>query len=120
MPLKYSVVIPLKDEEENIEILVNEIAPVMKELNCPWELLCVDDGSTDGTIKKLKDLQIQHRELKILAFDKNYGQSSAFDAGFRNAKGEFIITMDGDLQNDPKDIPALVEKVESYDLICGY
>lgn len=120
MSIKYSVVIPLKDEEENIEILVNELAPVMKQLNSPWELLCIDDGSTDGTVKKLQDLQIQHKELKVLAFDKNYGQSSAFDAGFRNAQGEFVITMDGDLQNDPKDIPALVKHVDDYDLICGY
>jgi glycosyltransferase involved in cell wall biosynthesis len=120
MSVKYSVVIPLKNEEGNIEILVNELAPIMKKLGSSWELLCVDDGSTDKTVSKLQDLQIQHQELKILAFDKNYGQSSAFDAGFRNAAGEFIITMDGDLQNDPKDIPKLVENADQFDLICGY
>lgn len=120
MSIKYSVVIPLKDEEENVELLVNELSPIMRGLGGSWELLCIDDGSSDKTIEKLRNLQIAHPELKILAFDKNYGQSSAFDAGFRHAQGEFIITMDGDLQNDPNDIPNLVTKAAGYDLVCGY
>lgn len=120
MSVKYSVVIPLKDEEENVELLVNEISPIMKKLDEPWELLLVDDGSEDSTLPILKKLQISHPEMKVLKFDKNYGQSSAFDAGFRNANGEFIITLDGDLQNDPKDIPKLIQESENHDLVCGY
>lgn len=116
----YSVVIPLKNEEENIIDLINELSPVMKELQKPWELICIDDGSTDKTLDILRSLQKEAPFLKILSFEKNFGQSSAFDAGFRFAKGEFVITLDGDRQNDPRDIPALLNLADGYDLVCGY
>jgi glycosyltransferase involved in cell wall biosynthesis len=119
MSLTYSVIVPLKNEEENIEELVAEIVPVMQKLPGSWELICVDDGSTDQTLARLKTLSIAHSELRILAFDKNYGQSSAFDAGFRAALGEFVITLDGDRQNDPRDIPKLIEAIKDADLVCG-
>ncbi len=118
MQLKYSVVIPLKNEEENIIDLVNELEPVMMGLNQPWELICVDDGSTDQTLNVLKSLNKDY--LKTLVFNKNYGQSSAFDAGFKAARGEFVITLDGDRQNDPADIPKMVEKMDVADLVCGH
>lgn len=118
--VSYSIVVPLKNEEENIQDLIQEIAPVMSTLQKDWELICIDDGSTDKTLDILKELQKSYPQLKILCFDGNFGQSSAFDAGFKAAVGEFVITMDGDRQNDPKDIPALLKLAGEYDLVCGY
>lgn len=120
MKPKYSVIIPLKNEEESITHLIEEIDPVMASVGAAWELLCIDDGSTDDTLKTLQGLAESRPYLRILKFDRNYGQSSAFDAGFRNAQGEFIITIDGDGQNDPADIPTLIKEADNYDLICGY
>ncbi len=117
--MKYSIIIPLKDEEENIIELVKEVEEVMQDLNEPWELICVDDGSTDQTPNLLRELQTEKRFLRTITFDGNYGQSSAFDAGFRAAEGEFLITLDGDRQNDPKDIPALLKAIDECDLVCG-
>lgn len=119
MSVVYTVVIPLKNEEENILDLVNELEPVMQGLQKPWELLCVDDGSTDRTREILADLRTSKPYLRIVAFDGNFGQSSAFDAGFKLAKGEFIITLDGDRQNDPADIPNLLDLAQTHDLVCG-
>jgi len=115
----YSVVIPLKNEESNIPELIAELEPVMKALQKPWELLCIDDGSTDNTKKLLSDLAKEKPYLQIISFDQNYGQSSAFDAGFRAAEGEFVITLDGDRQNDPNDIPKLLKLMDRCDLVCG-
>ena len=117
--MKYSLVIPLKNEEENVRDLIEEIKPVMKGLNQPWELIAVDDGSTDNTLGELEKLKVSCPELKVLVFDKNYGQSAAFDAGFKAAKGEFVITLDGDRQNDPNDIPKLVSLSQQADLVSG-
>lgn len=119
MPMKYSVVIPLKNEEENIADLINELEPVMQTLNSPWELICINDGSTDNTLSVLSELVKTKPFLRVLNFDRNYGQSCAFDAGFKNAKGEWIITLDGDRQNDPTDIPKILSLTENHDLICG-
>lgn len=116
---KYSVVIPLKNEEENLADLVNELEPIMNGLQHPWELICIDDGSTDNTLSILKDLAKRKSFLRIVKFSKNFGQSSAFDAGFKAAKGEFVITLDGDRQNDPADIPKMVQAIETCDLVCG-
>lgn len=116
----YSIVIPLKNEEDNIVDLVNELEPVMKGLGTPWELICVDDGSTDKTNKILRDLATKKDYLRLVIFSKNFGQSSAFDAGFKAAKGKYVITMDGDRQNDPADIPKMVQAIEGYDLVCGH
>lgn len=120
MGIKYSVVIPLKDEEGNIQDLVNELEPVMCLLKEEWELICIDDGSTDNTAQILNDLTKKKKYLKVITFAKNYGQSSAFDAGFKAAKGEFVITLDGDRQNDPADIPKLVAAINNNDLVCGH
>lgn len=113
----YSIVIALKNEADNIEALVRELVPVMEGLKKPWELICIDDGSTDNTGAILQKLSLPN--LVLIAFDKNYGQSSGFDAGFKAAKGSFIITLDGDGQNDPHDIPRLLEMMEGADLVCG-
>jgi len=119
MTVKYSIVIPLKDEEENIEILISEIEPVMKDVGESWEMICIDDGSTDRTQEILTAMSKNKVFLKPVFFEKNYGQSSAFDAGFKMATGEFIITLDGDLQNDPRDIPKLIKKTTDADMVCG-
>lgn len=119
MSIVYSVVIPLKNEEDNIIELIEELEPVMQKLQQPWELLCIDDGSTDRTKEILSQLRRTKPYLRPILFDGNFGQSSTFDAGFKLAKGEFIITLDGDLQNDPADIPKLIEKIEFFDLVCG-
>lgn len=125
MPIKdntliYSVVIPLKNEEGNIADLIHELEPVMRSTGKPWELICIDDGSTDSTLTILTGLAETRPYLRILAFDRNYGQSSAFDAGFKSARGEWVITLDGDRQNDPADIPKLIAATERSDLVCGY
>lgn len=119
MSIKYSIVVPLKDEEGNIRPLVQEVEEVMSKLGAPWEMVCIDDGSKDTTLPILKEMSKDKPFLRTLVFTKNYGQSSAFDAGFRNARGEFVITMDGDRQNDPTDIPKLIELSANSDLVCG-
>lgn len=119
MAIYYSVVIPLKNEKENVPDLIAELEEVMHGLKHPWELICIDDGSTDGTLSILKEMKKHKPFLRTLVFEKNYGQSSAFDAGFKAAQGEFIITLDGDRQNDPRDIPKLLANMAGLDLICG-
>lgn len=115
----YSVIIPLKNEVENIRPLVQELEEVMQGLYESWELICIDDGSTDGTTACLIALAEEKPYINPLFFEKNYGQSSAFDAGFRAARGQFVITLDGDGQNDPRDIPRLISLISTYDLVCG-
>lgn len=119
MNIVYSVVIPLKNEASNILDLINELEPVMNSLQTNWELICVDDGSTDGTRQILNDLFKEKLYLRPIFFKCNYGQSSAFDAGFKAAQGTFVITLDGDGQNDPKDIPQLIKLIQDCDLVCG-
>lgn len=117
--MKYSVVIPLKNEEENVEALINELEPIMNSLKSPWELICIDDGSTDKTHQILQNLALKKPYLRIISFTENFGQSSAFDAGFKAANGEYVITLDGDRQNDPADIPKLICAIQDADLACG-
>jgi dolichol-phosphate mannosyltransferase len=118
--IKYSVVIPIKNEEENVKDLIGEIEPVMEGLRQKWELICIDDGSTDRSLLILQDICKQKSYMRILSFSRNYGQSAAFAAGFKAAKGEIIITLDGDRQNDPADIPKLTAAVTDCDLVIGW
>lgn len=117
--MKYSLVIPFKNEEDNVLPLLDEIRPVMEALKEPFEVIAVEDGSDDRTLELLKGYKSKAPWLRVLKFSKNFGQSSAFDAGFKAAKGEYVITLDGDLQNDPKDIPRMLEMAKSADLVCG-
>ncbi|MCH7851065.1 MAG: glycosyltransferase [Nanoarchaeota archaeon] len=116
--VKYSVVIPVYNEEGNTEKLNSEIKTVMKTLKENFEVIYVNDGSTDNTLKELKSL----KKIKIIDLNRNYGQATALDAGFKLARGEIIISMDGDLQNDPQDIPKLLDKLakKNLDVVCGW
>lgn len=119
--MDFSVVIPLKDEEANVNELIFQTEAVMNNLGVPFEIICVDDGSKDSTLLKLEHLKKDRSYLRVLVFERNFGQSSAFDAGFKAARGEAVITMDGDLQNDPQDIPKLIAVYhQGYDLVSGW
>jgi len=111
-----SIVIPVYNEEENVEILHSELKEVMNKYN--YEIIFVDDGSSDNTFHNLS--QINDDNLKIIKLRKNFGQTASLSAGFSNAKGKIIVQMDGDLQNDPKDIPKLIENLDGYDMISGW
>jgi dolichol-phosphate mannosyltransferase len=117
--MQFSIVIPLKNEEDNVLPLFEELASVMDTLSAGWELIMINDGSTDTTAQVLAQLQQKDNRVRVITFDKNYGQSSAFDAGFKAAIGTYIITLDGDRQNDPADIPRLAKAIEANDLVCG-
>lgn len=113
----YSVVVPVFNEEKNIPSLHREIVSTLRKLKKPYEIIFVNDGSTDNSLQVMKKL----KPLKIISLRKNSGQSAALDAGIKNAEGEIIITLDGDGQNDPKDIPRLLAKLnEGYDIVCGW
>jgi len=112
-----SVVVPLYNEEGNVKELHKQILAACQSLGKSFEIIFVDDGSSDGTIKDCENLS----PLTLIKFRKNFGQTAAFDAGIKQAKGEIIITMDGDLQNDPGDIGLLLEKMnEGFDVVSGW
>ncbi|RMH06546.1 MAG: glycosyltransferase [Aquificota bacterium] len=116
-----SVVIPAYNEEENIPILYQKLKKVLDSLGREYEVIFVDDGSTDRTWEVLKTLASQDKRVKLIRFRRNYGQTAALYAGFQHANGDVIITMDADLQNDPEDIPLLLEKLEEgYDIVSGW
>ncbi len=116
-----SVVIPAYNEEENVPILYEKLKKVLDSLGEDYEIIFVDDGSTDGTYQRLKQLAEKDSRLKVIRFKRNYGQTAAMSAGFEHAKGDVIITLDADLQNDPEDIPILLEKLkEGYHVVSGW
>lgn len=115
MRKKYSVIIPTYNEEENIDFLITEIHEVMTMLNESWEVIVVDDASTDNTWKKISSLPIRGIRL-----EKRCGQTAALQVGLREACGDILITLDGDGQNDPHDIPLLLNKLDSCDCVSGY
>jgi glycosyltransferase involved in cell wall biosynthesis len=118
---RYSVVVPMHNEEGNVEPLTTRLVAAMNALGEPYELLFVDDGSTDGTFAKLTRMAEQHTEVRIVKLKRNFGQTPALAAGFDNAAGEIIIAMDGDLRSDPAEIPLLLEKLdEGYDIANGW
>ena len=106
---------------ENLAPLIDEIEAALDPTGKTYEIIAVDDGSDDGSTDLLKKLAGEHTRLRAIFFRKNSGQAAAFDAGFRNASGDIVVTMDADLQNDPKDIPALIEKLETgFDVVSGW
>jgi glycosyltransferase involved in cell wall biosynthesis len=116
-----SIVVPLFNEEESVEMLLSGIVEVMRKTDSLFEVIFIDDGSQDRTWAIIEDLKKTTPEIRAIRFRRNYGQTSAMVAGFDHAEGEIIITMDGDLQNDPADIPKLLEKMEEgYDIVSGW
>ena len=116
-----SIVVPVYNEEENVRLLFEKIQAICETIADTYEVLFVDDGSHDETFAVLLELSEQKPQLKVIRFQENAGQTAAMAAGFEFAQGQRIISMDGDLQNDPGDIPKLLEKLDAdYDLVCGW
>ena len=116
-----SVVVPLYNEAPNIAELHRELSQSLGALGRSYEILLVDDGSTDGTAEGLKAIEAADPRVRVLRLRRNFGQTAAFSAGFDHAQGDVVVTSDGDLQNDPADIPALVAKLEEgFDMVCGW
>ena len=113
--------IPLFNEEDNVEKLYRELVESLDSLDMEFEMIFIDDGSTDSSYERLCRLQEQDDRLVLIRFRRNFGQTAALSAGFDHARGHVIVTMDADLQNDPKDIPKLLAKMdEGYDLVSGW
>jgi glycosyltransferase involved in cell wall biosynthesis len=118
---KYSIVVPFHNEEENVTILYARLKQVIAQVDDSFELVLVDDGSSDRTFKLLEEIVAVDSRVLIVKLRRNFGQTSALAAGFDHASGEFILAMDGDLQHDPNDIPAFLEKLEEgYDVVSGW
>jgi glycosyltransferase involved in cell wall biosynthesis len=116
-----SIVLPIYNEVESIPHLLDELTPALEATGRTFEIICVDDGSRDGSFEELKKLRGRDKRVRIIRFRRNFGQTAAFAAGFDRARGEIVITMDADLQNDPADIPRLLAKMdEGYDIVSGW
>ncbi len=116
-----SVVVPLYNEEESLRELFDRIESVMKEMGKTYEVIFVDDGSTDRSFDVLKELHSRNKNAKVIRFRRNFGKSAALSVGFKEAAGEFVITMDADLQDDPNEIPGLIREMgDSFDLVSGW
>jgi len=116
-----SIVIPVFNEEENILPLYDRLTAALKKVGRPYEVIYIDDGSSDGSLEILLDISKRNRNVKIISFSRNFGQTAALSAGIDFSSGEIIIPMDGDLQNDPEDILPLLQKIEEgYDIVSGW
>ena len=119
--LDISVVIPLLNEDESLKELYQQLRTTLNRMNVRYELVFVDDGSTDRSFQVLRDLKRQEHRIRIIRFRRNYGKSAALSVGFEKAQGAIVVTMDADLQDDPAEIPNLVRKIrEGYDLVSGW
>src|SRR6202045_3557811 len=119
--VRYSIVVPFYNEQENIPPLYMKITEVMDSIGESYELIFLDDGSRDNSFKVLSDIYEHDRRVNIVRLRRNFGQTPALKAGFDFARGEVIISMDGDLQHDPEEIPRFLEKIEEgYDLVSGW
>jgi glycosyltransferase involved in cell wall biosynthesis len=116
-----SVVFPVYNEEENVSILMEEIARALDPTGRPYEVIAVDDGSRDRSLEVLHELRGKYPQLRVLTFAKNSGQTAALDAGWRAARGKYVVSLDADLQNDPSDIPAMLRRLEEgeVDMVIG-
>ena len=115
-----SIVAPVYNEVDNVEPLVAELLGVLRATGKSFEIVLVDDGSRDGSAEKIDTLAGREPEVRGLHFRENRGQTAAFDAGFKHARGAVVVTIDADLQNDPKDIPALLEALDGHAAAVGY
>jgi glycosyltransferase involved in cell wall biosynthesis len=119
--IDYTVIVPLFNEEESLKELHHQIRSTFTRINARYEIIFVDDGSTDSSFSVLRDLRRADRHIRAIRFRRNYGKSAALAAGFEKAVGDIVITMDADLQDDPAEIPALARKIEEgYDLVSGW
>ncbi len=115
-----SVVIPLRDEEDNVVPLHGELTDVLDQIGVSYEVILVDDGSADRTFERLAEIQRRDPEVRLIRFTRNFGQTAAFAAGFAEARGQYIVTLDGDLQNDPRDIPEMLVLARRKDIVSGW
>lgn len=119
--MQTSIIVPIYNEVENIPLLVEQVGAVMDSLEGPSELLLIDDGSQDGSAELLDELAEQDDRLVVVHFRKNYGQTAAMQAGLEQARGRYLVTLDGDLQNEPADIPRMLAELQrGYDLVHGW
>ncbi|MCX6138621.1 MAG: glycosyltransferase family 2 protein [Ignavibacteriales bacterium] len=117
----YSVVIPLFNEEESLRDLSEQLKVVLTRLGGRYEIIFIDDGSTDNSFRVLRDLHFKNKRIKVISFRRNYGKSAALMVGFQKAQGDFVITMDADLQDDPAEIPNLVKQLRAgFDVVSGW
>lgn len=120
MTPKISVVVPVYNEEGTIKPLLDGILKSMDKVGEDYEVLFVNDGSTDSSGNLLNEISANDNRVRIINFDRNNGLTAALDAGFKSVYGEIVVTLDADLQNDPADIPLLLEKIKDYDMVCGW
>lgn len=120
-PPQLSIVLPIYNESESLPHLLEELVPALEATGRTFEIICVDDGSRDSSFVELQKLRAQDARVRVIRFRRNFGQTAAFAAGFDRARGEVVITMDADLQNDPADIPQLLAKIDAgYDVVSGW
>jgi glycosyltransferase involved in cell wall biosynthesis len=119
-PIDISVVVPVYNEEENLPVLIPQIAEVLGPLGKTYEMIFVDDGSQDHSRGLLKEMALQFPQIRVLGFKKNCGETAAGAAGIKEARGGIVITIDADLQNDPKDIPRMLDYLKEYDMVTGW
>lgn len=116
-----SVVVPVKDEEQSLQILHSELSRHLQKIKKPYEILYIDDGSTDTSLEVLKGIQTKDDHVRVIHFHANFGKSAALSVGFKLAKGAIIVTMDADLQDDPCNLPKLLAQLDKgYDVVCGW
>jgi glycosyltransferase involved in cell wall biosynthesis len=121
MAPELSIVIPVHNESPNIKPLYDELTQTLVQFGRSYEILIIDDGSTDDSFDQLAALQARDPHLRVIRFRRNFGQTAAFAAGIKHARGRLVVTSDGDLQNDPRDIPAMVALIEQgNDIVCGW
>ncbi len=119
-PLDLSVVIPVYNERESLVLLEEELGKSLNKLSMSHEIIFVDDGSLDGSSTLIRKMKEYNPHIRLLRFASNSGQTAAFAAGFKAARGDVVLTMDADLQNDPADIPVLLEGIRDHDAVCGW
>ncbi len=121
IPVDLSLVIPIYNEEGSIPELYETLTAVLNEQGCTYEILFVDDGSRDSTFSQLRTLHLQDPHIRVIRFRRNFGKTAALSAGFASTRGEVVITMDADLQDDPREIPRFLDKLAAgYDLVSGW